>query len=143
MINVPIAQSIRFRPVNTDLFNFDNTFSCSWFKQYLSRSDIKIQVITPDDGTLSFLHLIYGVTDVNISDCSTSFIGAYKYDTYTIQMSGYYGVECYLDVYSQEPPDSQVLSYRSEPFTILDQPEFLVLNWFNTESDFARIIRLS
>lgn len=138
MINVPISQSIRFRPINSDPFNFDNTFGCARrFTQYVAEDELKIQVVTPDDNeTLSYLELVHTATRVNIEDVSTSIIGQYKYDTYTIDFSAYPNEVCYLEAFVEVPPAAKMLSFRSEPFTVLNQPDFFKLNWFNTENNF-------
>jgi len=138
MINIPISQSIRFRPVNSDLFNFDNTFNCNrGYTQYVAEDDLQIQIVTPDDNlSLSFLDLIHGTTRTRITDSSTSIIGLYKYETFTIDFGTYPDEVCYLEAFLVYDGGSEVLSWRSEPVTVTDQPTFYKLNWFNSENNY-------
>jgi len=138
MINIPISQSIRFRPVNSDLFNFDNTFNCNrGYIQYVAEDDLQIQIVITDDGeSLSFLDLIHDGTRTRITDSSISTIGSYNYETYTIDFGTYPNQVCYLEAFLQVPPAAEVLSFRSEPVTVTDQPTFYKLNWFNSENNY-------
>lgn len=144
MINVPLSQSIRFRPINTDLPNFDNTFAADKsgapydFTFYVPEQSLQIQVVTQDDNeALSYMDLIHNGTRTRITDLSTSYIGAYKYETYTINFA-LYPNECgYIEVFLETSPGAgETLSYRSERFTIASQPNYLLIEWLNSENAF-------
>ena len=144
MINVPLAQSIRFRPINTLRPNFDNTFAADTggapyaFTFYVPAADKQIQVVTLDDNeSLSYMDLIHNGTRTRITDLATSFIGVYKYETYTIDLSLYPNQCCYIEVFLEPSPgDGETLAYRSERFTVTDQPNYLLIEWFNDENAF-------
>ena len=143
MINIPIAQSIRFRPINNDLPNFDNTFAADVegfpyaFTQYVNPETIPIQVVTPDDNeSLAYLDLIHNGTRTRIVDESTTFIGALKYNTFPVTLASFSGQCCYMEAFLEVNGGGEVLSYRSERFTVLAQPKYLRLDWFNSENSF-------
>jgi len=143
MINIPLAQSIRFRPINTARANFDNTFAATKdtfnysFDYYLPASDVKIQIVTPDDNTsYSYLDLIHGTTRTRITDLATTFIGQLKYETYTIDLGTYPNECCYLEAFLEEDGGGEVLSYRSEPFHVTTQDNYLLIEWLNSENSF-------
>jgi len=143
MINIPIAQSIRFRPINNDLPNFDNTFAADVdgfpyaYTQYVNPETIPIQVVTPDDNeSLAYLDLIHNGTRTRITGESTSFIGTLKYNTFPVTLASYSSQCCYMEAFLEVDGGGEVLSYRSERFTVLSQPKYLRLDWFNTENSF-------
>ena len=143
MINIPIAQTIRFRPINTDLPNFDNTFAADVdgfpyaFTQYVNPETIPIQIVTPDDNeSLAYLDLIHNGTRTRIVDESTTYIGTLKYNTFPVLLASYSGQCCYMEAFLEVNGGGEVLSYRSERFSILEQPKYLRLDWFNSENSF-------
>jgi hypothetical protein len=143
MLNVPLAQSIRFRPVNTALPNFDNTFAADTdgapysFDALVPEQSVSIQCVTPDDNeTYAYLHLIHNGTGINITDVSTSFLGQYKYETFTIDFSLYPGECCTIEVFEGVLADPQVMKFESEPFKVETNTKYLQCEWWNAENSF-------
>jgi len=135
MINVPIAQSVRFRDLTAGLFNFDNTFfDCGRFTQYVAEGNFMIQVVVPNDGTILKLRLIHTSTSVTLSNTALIVrIGSYIYHTFTINLATYAGEVCYfIAEYKPDELSDEIKAFRSEYFTVQDQPTFLKLNWFNS-----------
>ncbi len=138
MITVPIAQSIRFRPVNSDLFNFDNTANGeNRFIQSVAAANLPIQIICPDDGsTLCYLYLIHGTTRTLVTAPTPTTIGQNFYYTYLVPCGTYPNEICYLEAEDQTPPADAIVRYRSERFTIEAQPTYFKLEWYNSENAF-------
>ena len=144
MINVPISQSIRFRPINSDRFNFDNIFEANnprikgAFVQYVGENDIKIQVAT-DEGerAVSMYVLDSGVyTDLGVP--VSSVVRGVTYCEFTFDAATYAGKECQLEVRRIDIlASTETAVYLSEPFTVEDQPLYYKLEWFNIENNFA------
>lgn len=144
MINVPIAQSLRFRPVDTNMPNFDNTFAVDAdvspysFTHYVPAADRRFQVVTPDDNeSLSYVDLIHNGTRTRITDLVTSFIGVNKYETYTIEFATYEDQCCYIEVFLEATPGSgEVLSYQTENFYVKTQSSYKLIEWVNDDNRF-------
>jgi len=143
MLNIPIPQSVKFRPINTNRPNFDNVFAADTgsvpyaFTLSVPAQEVMFQVVTPDDNeTYSYLHLIHNGTDTLITVDSTSFIGQLKFETYLVDFSLYAGQCCYFECYEGVLSDPQVLKYRSERFKVETQPDYLLIEWRNSVSGF-------
>lgn len=138
MINVPLSQGFRFRPVNSELPNFDNTFAANVegapysFDYFAPKRVVKVQVVMTDDSvTASTLSIIHNGTPVNVTTVDTTYLGDLRFDTYSIDLSAYPGECCYMKVYS-----SDVLMYQSENFIVADIPGYKIIEWFNNENAF-------
>jgi len=133
MINVPIAQSIRFRPINTLRSNFDNTFASDIegtpydFTLYVPVGDFKFQVAYDSGSIAAFLN-----NETLITEKSTSTINGINYDTYTWDNTPWIN-QCNVQIYIYQ---DAVLMYKSERFTVLNQPDYLLIEWFNSENNF-------
>jgi len=148
MIDVPIAQGFRLRRVDdpTALPNFDNTFdgietgksrSIIPWRQYCNPSDVKIQVVTPDDNeNFASLYLLHDDTEVLINTSVDTVIGLQKYTTFTIPLATYDGKLCRLKVVQVFNEGNPLFSHLSEPFEVASQSNYLKLQWFNIENGF-------
>jgi len=138
MINVPLAQSFRFRPVNADPANFDNTFASETegapysFDIFAPEEDILLQVVRNDLDTFdTFVKLIHNNTVEYIVSPAETVLGGLKYQTYTLPLATYPGECCYIEVY-----EDVVLMFKSEEFTVEDKSSYLKIEWFNSENSF-------
>lgn len=147
MTTVPLIQSFRFRPINTARPNFDNTFAADTksfpyeYAHYVPEQEITFQVITPDDNeTYSVCYLVHDGTSTLLTDIATSFIGVYKYETYTVDFSLYADECCYIEVYERVLTDPEELKYRTERFKVKTMADYLTIEWFsfdNTIMDYS------
>lgn len=130
MINVPIAQGLRFRPINTDLFNFDNTpHSECRFIQYLPAAHYNIQVVSSSEvtPTITIIDSVIAVTGLG-----ADVIGDLKYWTFVVPLDDLAANTFYrLKVWN-----GSTASFLSEYFQVAAQPTFFKLEWFNTENAF-------
>jgi len=134
MINIPISQSIRFRPVNSDPANFDNTFDTEGrYIQYVSPADLSIQ-LSRASGSIGLVKM-YAVecngTETEITDSTDFTISDRVYTTFAVPFADFTGKKIYIKV-----TENSVLTHESESVTVESQPNFLKLNWFNTENSF-------
>jgi len=136
MINIPISQSIRFRPINTAQANFDNTFFTEnegMYIQYVNPYNLKIQLsyLTVPAVTAKMFILECDGTETEVTERTDFPISDRTYTTFDIDFSGWIGYKLRLKVY-----ENSVVSHISEKILIEEQPTFKKLNWFNGENSF-------
>jgi len=147
MITAPIPQSFRFRPIDSEMPNFDNTFDADatvrprmiipW-RQYVPTDVIKVQMVAstgPGRVTPRLYSVKNGLAETEIVDVAILTIGAWEYTTFTIDLTAYDQTAFYqLKVYAEPIVGPLVAVYMSEPFWVMDQPTFLKLQWYNSEN---------
>jgi len=143
MIDAPLAQQFRFRPVNTNLPNFDNTFISDTdafqieFTQYVEWFDTSIQVSRLNDGLgVPKLYVVEcDGTETIIPDPSDHVVGARKYYTFVIPMDEFASKHIRLKLY-EETESGLTVTHLSEWVTVEYQPKQLQIEWFNVDNSF-------
>lgn len=134
MINIPISQSIRFRPVNSAPANFDNTFDSEGrYIQYVNPSDLSIQLsrVMGSIGLVKMYAVECNGTETELTDSTDFTIVDRVYSTFVIPFADFTGKKLYLKVI-----ENGITTHNSEWFIVESQPGYLKLNWFNTENSF-------
>ena len=136
MINIPISQSIRFRPINTSPANFDNTYfneGDGKYVQFVNPYNLKIQLsrLTASPGVAKMFVLECNGTETECTNVFEFAISDRTFTTFDIDFSGWIGKKLRL-----KTTDNSVLTHISESFTVEEQPTFYKLNWFNKENSF-------
>jgi len=146
MINIPISQSIRFRPIETALPTFDNTFDTEQrYIQYVAPFDLYIQVSRLDDSlAVPKMYIVEcSGTETEVSITTTHTISGRVYYTFYLPFDEWNDKKLQLKVVEAFTGSAWVTTHMSEWFTIGAQPKmyeletnFYKLNWFNTENSF-------
>ena len=134
MINIPTSQSIRFRPINSSLANFDNTFDTDGrYIQYVNPSLLSIQLsrLLGSIGVVKMFAVECNGTATELTTTTEFTISDRVYTNFVINFATFIGKKIHLKV-----TEAAVITHKSEWVTVELQSNYLRLNWFNSENSF-------
>jgi hypothetical protein len=144
MIDIPISQQFRFRPIDTNLPNFDNTFISDSdafqveFTQYVNPIDTLIQTSWVNDGlryaAISVIEC--DGTETVINTQTEHVVGIRIYRTFRVSLGLFEGKRIRLKVYEVIIGVSNTESHLSEWVYIESQPKYLQVEWWNVDNAF-------